>query len=592
MRDTRAPGDDSTARPRSAAPLSGPAAAVKIAAILSFVFLTNPHAAVGERVDELIRNFDGYLGAGVFGGLWAVCLAGMLTTGFVSPLWLRFVLALPLLAGALVGSAYEDAARVEIDYDHALMLREGIAHAGPALRLYAGSVFGAGLLALLGAAGILLPMRSFGRFSGTGAVPRSDVLRRVLGSRRLRIVLPAAAAAMPIVLLAMVILARGGYGMAGLPVQHKLPALLMVIEMHRWLRGDTERGPLELPLDPEAPPAPHVVLVVDQGLRSDYLDLNVDRGTTPALLERRDRIANFGYAVAAANCSAASNLILRTGAMPADLLRGVHRNAHVWRYARHAGMGTVFVPASARPLAHGMSLAERNQIDEILVPQGRSRLARDRRAVELIAHRLERATPQLVIMVKSRISREDSFPADSADAEWRPADTSRTVRPDARLEISYGNSVASNLNPFMEKLFSDVSLDETVLLYTSAQGQNVLDGGRWTDCSRGDASPLEALVPMLAISQHPEWRGRFEAAAVRNRNRTSHFNLFATLLELFGYNPERIAERFEPALFDSIDAEYGFTVGLVTASPRTLFGPRGRLSVHRIPRPILDGAGP
>ncbi|MYD85237.1 MAG: LTA synthase family protein [Acidobacteria bacterium] len=572
MRDTRAPGDDSTARPRSAAPLSGPAAAIKIAAILSFVFLTNPHAAVGERVDELIRNFDGYLGVGVFGGLWAVCLAGMLTTSFVSTLWLRFVLALPLLAGALVGSAYEDAARVEIDYDHALMLREGIAHAGPALRLYAGSVFGAGLLALLGAAGILLPMRSFGRFSVSGTAPRSDVLRRVLGSRRLRNVLPAAAAAMPIVLLAMVILARGGYGMAGLPVQHKLPALLMVIEMHRWLRGDAERGPLVLRPDAEAPPAPHVVLVVDRGVRGDYLDLNRVRGTTPALLGGRDRIANFGYAVAAANCSTASNLILRTGARPADLPQGVHTNPYIWSYARRAGMRTVFIPGSERPLAHGMSFRERRQVDEVVRTQGGTRRARDLHAVELIRNRLLRSEPQLIIAVKSGISREASSRA-------------------TRLDDPYGKAVASNLDPFFGRLLADVPLDDVVVLYTSDHGQDLLDDGSWINCSTSGASPLEALVPMLAITRHPAWRGRFAAAAARNRNRTSHYNLFATLLALFGYDPAHVAERYEPGLLDATEAEYGFTTGLVSASPRMVIGSRGRLPVQRIPPAAFEDGG-
>ena len=79
--------------------------------VLSFVFLTNRFLELGGRVDALIHNFDGYRGVLVFGALWVVCLAGILATGFLPRFWLRVVFALPLLAGGLVGSAYEDVAR-------------------------------------------------------------------------------------------------------------------------------------------------------------------------------------------------------------------------------------------------------------------------------------------------------------------------------------------------------------------------------------------------------------------------------------------------------------------------------------------------
>ena len=296
------------------------------------------------------------------------------------------------------------------------------------------------------------------------------------------------------------------------------------------------------------------------------------RRTTPSLLGARDRIANFGYAVAAANCSTASNLILRTGARPADLPQGVHTNPYIWSYARRAGMRTVFIRGSARPLAHGMSFRERRLIDEVVRTEGGTRRARDLRAVDLIGNRLVRGEPQFVIVVKSGISREASSRA-------------------KRLDDAYGKAVAFNLDPFFGKLLADVPLDDVVVLYTSDHGQDLLDDGSWINCSTSDASPLEALVPMLAITRHPVWRGRFAAAVPRNRNRTSHYNLFATLLALFGYDPAQVADRYEPGLLDAIEAEYGFTTGLVSPSPRTVLGPRGRLPVQRIPPAAFEDGG-
>lgn len=96
---------------------------------------------------------------------------------------------------------------------------------------------------------------------------------------------------------------------------------------------------------------------------------------------------------------------------------------------------------------------------------------------------------------------------------------------------------------------------------------------------------------MLAVADRPDWRCRFGQGAVQNLNRTSHFNLFSTLLAFFGYQREQVATRFEPSLLDPIEAEYRFTTGLVTESPRLVVGPRTRLPMHRIPREVLDRRG-
>ena len=122
--------------------MSRAAIAAKVAGILAFVFLTNRFLDLGNRIDTLIHNFGGFRGVVIFGGLWIVCLAGILAAGFLPRLRLRILFAAPLLAGALVGSAYEDVAGTEIDYDQVLLLRESVAHLPAAVPLYVGSVFG------------------------------------------------------------------------------------------------------------------------------------------------------------------------------------------------------------------------------------------------------------------------------------------------------------------------------------------------------------------------------------------------------------------------------------------------------------------
>ena len=566
-------------------------AAVKTLAILCFVFATNGYLGLDDRVATLIHNFDGYRGVAVFGGLWVVCLAGVLASGFLPRLWLRAVFAVPLLAGTLIGSAYEDAVRREIDYDQVLTLLDGMRHVRSAALLHFGSVFGAATLTLLGAVALLFPPGPAGRGSRGGTIGAR--LRALLPAvvvahparRRVGVLTSVAVATLPFVVVPAVILARGGYGVGGLPVQHKVPSLFLVAELAARVVG-VERRPADLTLDGEASASAHVLLVVDHGVRGDYLDLNVDRGTTPSLLRRGDRIANFGHAVSAANCSPASNLILRTGAMPADLAAGARTNPYVWSYARRAGMRTAYLhpPGEASRRSVYMSTAEREHIDEVVPQRGGTLAARERHALDTVADLFVGPDPHFVMLMKSglespyEIRREGSFRL--------PPDRERPTVAGTGPELSYGNAVTRHVDRFFEDLFSRVPLDNAVLLYTSDHGQN-LEGGM-TDCSTGGASPLEGMVPMLAVTDHPTWRRRFEQAAERNLNRTSHFNILATLLVLFGFDRGPVGMRFEPSLLDPIEAEYRFTTGLVTPSPRLVWGARARLPLQGVPRDLLD----
>ena len=563
------------------------AIAAKAAAILAFVALTNDVRSLGERVDVLVHNFNGYLGVVIFGGLWIGCLAGILATGFLPRLWLRVVFGLPLLAGALVGRAYREVAEAEVTYDSAWIMREELWYVGSAVSFYATPVGVAAVLALLGGAALLSPPRR-------RDPPPVQERERAGAGRRLRALAPVVLAAMPFILMPAVIVARAGYGTGGLPVQYTVPSLFLMVELTARFSAAVGREPVRLALDSQAAPPPHVVLVIDESVRGDYLDLNVDRGTTPLLLRHRGRIANFGHAVAASNCSAASNLILRTGAMPPDPRDGAHGNPYVWDYARHAGMRTTYIHAPVGP-GHGNYLLapEEAQIDEFFLQEGEDRLARDLHAVRVLRDLLARAEPQFVVLVKSGIHFpfEGRFPAEQAP--FRPhLSPGQAIIDRTLLENSYKNAVAWTVDQFFESLLSDVTFDETVLLYTSDHGQNLLDNGRLlTHCSVEHTSPYEGLIPMFAVTGLPEWRDRFEHAAARNLNRTSHFNLFATLLVLFGYDRDQVADRFEPSLLDPIEAEHRFVSGLITPSPPFMVGPRIPLSMHRIPREILNRGG-
>ena len=132
---------------------------VKLLALLAFLVLANDMRSIGDRIDHLIRTFSGYSGLLAFLFLWVVSIGALLATAFLPRLWLRCLLAAPILAGACVAVAYAIVSGVEVTYDSAAIMREAIFLTGQAVSFYAQPVLlGAGV-ALFGAIGLLLPLR-------------------------------------------------------------------------------------------------------------------------------------------------------------------------------------------------------------------------------------------------------------------------------------------------------------------------------------------------------------------------------------------------------------------------------------------------
>ena len=91
----------------------------------------------------------------------------------------------------------------------------------------------------------------------------------------------------------------------------------------------------------------HVVLLVDESVRGDYIDWRPGNPYTPDIASLRDRIINFGHAASGGNCSSYSNALLRFGATRPDLMHSFASNATILDYAKTAGFRTVFIDAHA-----------------------------------------------------------------------------------------------------------------------------------------------------------------------------------------------------------------------------------------------------
>jgi glucan phosphoethanolaminetransferase (alkaline phosphatase superfamily) len=305
----------------------------------------------------------------------------------------------------------------------------------------------------------------------------------------------------------------------------------------------------------------YVVFIVDESVRGDYLSINNPSiPTTPFLLSRRSDIANFGEAVAAANCSTDSRRALRFGYRDEDLPSGhpAERLPPFWRYAKLAGLMTAHIDSygSVTNLANDMTPSEAALIDRRIVVQDNPQYVRDEAVARDLRELLSDASPKFIFVEKFGIHvpydkmyppRQNAFSADMTRFDLD--DRTNMLR-------HYENGIRWSVDHFFEILLSNPVPRDTLILYTSDHGQSLMEEGRTTThCNQGpNATNGEADVPLFAITGDPEWNGMLQAAAHRNFGRASHLQIFGTLLTAMGYDRPWIFQHHGLSLLDDVPA--------------------------------------
>ena len=484
----------------------------------------------------------------MFGAVWLAALAALGLVAFSASLRLRVLWSLPIAISAFLGHlAYAITGHHLAFYDVVLYASEQ-ARWCDALALYS-----SWLAPVIGAVGVGL--------LGMWLPPRRP-LRNARGL--------ALAPAVPIALIAGVLVAQAGKGTRALPEQFGPLAMLLVAGVQQPFELGAAREAVSA--SPEhAALARDVFLVIDESVRADFLDPNGARGVTPFLASRAGAFANFGYAVAGNNCSLFANLILRYGGTRGSLAETLQSGPSIWAWAHAAGFDTVYIDAQLAHgrLQNGMTLGERREIDELIQLGDAPILERDERAALALAALVRDGRRSFALVNKwgSHFPYAHNHPPEAA--HFQPAmGSDEPIGGDReRLLASYRNSVRWTTDGFFERLLG-ADLGESVLIYTSDHGQNLLDRGVVTHCSSADPHPLEGVVPLLVLAGPPALRERFAAAAAQRLDGASHFEIFPTLLELFGFDAARTA-RYGPSLLDPpapVEVRaftYGPVIGLV-----------------------------
>ncbi|MGZ3199276.1 MAG: sulfatase-like hydrolase/transferase [Croceibacterium sp.] len=241
---------------------------------------------------------------------------------------------------------------------------------------------------------------------------------------------------------------------------------------------------------------------------------------------------DFGMAASMANCSAPSNLALRSGvdvrhAGPHTDLR---RSPSIWGYAKKAGYRTTMIDGQTTGAPQNFLLPpERALIDEVV--SAKNGIDTD---VE-IADRLNRQlrsparTFTYVVLRGVHFQYKDHFPAGMI-----PADSPEIVQYRTALGYSKGR--------FFDRLLAGVDRADVGIVYHSDHGQN-LTPGKLPHCSP-EAVPAEFQIPLLTFVSDAQ-RARLAAAPHSGHSASQ---VFPTLLEWMGYDAATVQQRYDTDL--------------------------------------------
>lgn len=267
----------------------------------------------------------------------------------------------------------------------------------------------------------------------------------------------------------------------------------------------------------------HIVWLVDESVA--YAEF--ERLIAPKLSPYQP--VDFGMAASLANCSAPSNLALRSGV---DVRRAgprldLRRTPSIWGYARKAGYRTMMIDGQTSGVPQNFLLPpERALIDEVSSAAGG--IDTDVKIADRLNRQLRSAerTFTYVVLRGVHFQYKDHFPAGMV-----PADSPEIVQ--------YRTALAYSKGRFFGRLLAGIDRSQAAIVYQSDHGQN-LTPGKLPHCS-AERVPAEYQIPLLAFLP-TGLRAPYASAPTGGHSASQ---VFPTLLEWMGYDDAAVQQRYD-----------------------------------------------
>ena len=176
----------------------------------------------------------------------------------------------------------------------------------------------------------------------------------------------------------------------------------------------------------------------------------------------------------------------------------------------------------------------------------------DFNAADQVAATIQQSVGNFIVINKkgAHFHYNDVYPPDQII--WTPIPPQKVYKDPVMVSNTYDNAILYNVDNFFRRLIPETqNIGQTIFLYTSDHGQTLIENGAyWSHCGE---TKNEALVPLLLIgniSYPPDVKYR-----------ASHFNIFATILDLMAVPAEARIHDYPPSLLlikasDSVDRYY------------------------------------
>jgi glucan phosphoethanolaminetransferase (alkaline phosphatase superfamily) len=481
-----------------------------------------------------------------FLGVWGICVASLLIAAYQEKLWIRAGWAILFALSATVGVAFHVVSGGGMTVFDVVSLWAARHEAGRAAAFYGSELYWPALV-LIGTL-LVLVLR-----------PRLESALTQRWLARMAFV-----PAVPVIAIAAITVVKEGGGTQALPVQYVPLSVGAVSGVKLYADAAPERRPVVR--EAGNPKVRHILVLVDESVRGDYVDLTPGNSATPRLAGFADRIVDFGHAVSGGDCSHYSNAILRFVADPADLGGSILKNPTIWQYAKRAGFETVYIDAQSafnkKPgkLQNFMTTEETADIDRLYtMDTGIPAEELDGRLLDIVLDELASDTPKLIYANKNgaHFPYDESYP--ESERVFHPVMAEAAADTPASRINSYRNAVRWSVDRFFADFFSATDLRDGVLIYTSDHGQ-VFDPHALTHCSVEKPDPREGLVPLFVSTGKSELQARFARAAQSGLPRT-HFAIMPTVLSLLGYSDADITHETVSTLLEPAHERTAFSSG-------------------------------
>lgn len=497
--------------------------------------------------------------AGLYGGL-ALCLW---CAAFIRQGWLRWSWALFFAVAAIFVGSFQTATADAMSYDAFVTMIHSAGFAGDAMAQHGASLAWAAVGGFMLFLALVIRPARLPFLPGTVAV-----------------IAPFAGLA----ILSLLLFVRGGEGARGLPGAWVGTAYSALYAYEATAHPSRPRQAVGIDLVRKSGPniQGDIVLIIDESIAGRYLDINDASGVRSGLATPPPgvTVSNFGIAASITHCSYGSNLTLRYGGTRGDYRQMNTALPSIFAYAHKAGYRTVYIDAQREggDYQNGMDDAERRTIDQFIQFENTAIINRDMAAADSLIAMLGNGQREFILVNKmgAHFPVADKYPDDGQIYQPALPRGESTLVTDMRFpknlyngaqswrlyRNAYRNTVAWTVGRFFDRIFAHAPLNHALIIYTSDHGQNLHesgDSGATTHCS---PTPMneEGAVPLVIIDSS----GRWQQAAKRHFDASSHYRIFPTLLGAMGYDKTAVRRIYGEAL-DSLQPDPATFNGLFHA---------------------------